>query len=91
MKLMKNLEDEIFEEIDKLGCFYFEPERWSKFTDIIFLLEKENKIISLDKIDATAKFMNASYIYTYIDNRYNLKVKKLYENRNVYGLVKENE
>ena len=91
MRLMKTLEDEIFEEIDKLGYFDFEPKRWSKFTDIIFKLEKENKIISLDKIDATTKFMNASYIYTYFNNRYNLTIKKLNEYSNVYGLVKGNE
>lgn len=64
----------ILETIDKKGFFVYSPNLWSDE------LDKELKKLCQEEIITTLKdlgivMMNESYMYTYSDNRFNVRVE----------------
>ena len=68
------IRESIFKTINRYGYILMHDLPQS-VTDEIFHLIDEGQVIQLDKIPATANFMNASYKVTYADNRFNLAIK----------------
>ena len=68
------IRESIFKTINRYGYILMHDLPPST-TNEIFNLIDEGQVIQLDKISATANFMNASYKVTYADNRFNLAIK----------------
>ena len=74
--MSKIIENEIFAEIDRCGYFALVPERSLQYGEILNQLKEKNLLISCDELPETRGFMNDSYLYTWSDNRYKLRIQK---------------
>lgn len=61
----------ILEKIERHGYFEFHPNYWTILNDGLNKLLLEKIIISLEDL-GMKDCLNASYIYTYVDNRFNV-------------------
>jgi len=63
----------IYDKIDRQGYILAYNLRRDIHNELLVLIIKK-KLIALDKIKATKNYMTASCMYTYADNRFNLKI-----------------